>query len=98
MSPWCAMFTPHPGSLFAGERHHRSWKNVEDEVPLSSSVQVGWGDENTCLVIGFTWVTPFTVYSNVPLFASAKVKVPVPTCVTATAPHGAELNAGPVVR
>src|SRR5688572_6439164 len=98
MSPWCAMLTPQPGSLFAGERHHRSWKNVEDDVPVSSSVQVGCGVEKICFVIGFICVTPFTVYSKVPLFTSAKVKVPVPTWVTATAPHGTELKAGPVVR
>src|SRR6187455_293879 len=99
MSPWCVTFRPQPASLSAGAAYQRSWKlgGVPGVPPV---VQVGIGP-NTCRVIAFDCVTPFTVYWNVPLLESAKDNVAVPTWVR-FAPvigvKGTALNAGPVVR
>jgi hypothetical protein len=61
---------------------------------------VGTGEAKISRVIGFDCVTPFTVYANVPLFASLKEKLAVPTGVAVTCDgfHGLALKAGPVVR
>jgi hypothetical protein len=58
------------------------------------------GVENTCRVMAFDWDTPFNVYENVPVLASVKVKVAVPTSVLVTNAlfQGFALKAGPVVR
>jgi hypothetical protein len=68
--------------------------------PNESYRQTVAGDENTWRVIGFDWLTSFTVYVNTPLFASLNEKLTTPTCVRPTrdASHRAALNAGPVVR
>src|SRR5215831_11530447 len=98
MLPWCCRFTPQPDSLPAGSAHQRSEKfGVAGRLPPAA--HVGCGLANTCRVMGLDWVTPFTVYENVPLFASVKLNVAVPTCVTWTALglNGCALNAGPVV-
>jgi hypothetical protein len=62
-------------------------------------VQVGIGLANTWRVIGFDPETPFTVYANVPLSASLKLNVAVPTGAVATFAelNGTSLNPGPVV-
>src|SRR5687767_1902104 len=98
MSPWCARFTPQPGSLSAGARYQRSWKlGVAPGVP--PAVHVGTV-EKTCRMIGLETETPLTVAVKVPLLASLKAKDTVPTWVAATcaASKGTLLNAGPVVR
>ena len=68
--------------------------------PLSPYWQAVVGVPYTWRVMDLLCVTPFTVYVNVPLFASPNSNVALPTGVTTTCAgfHGWALNAGPVVR